>query len=98
MQETWVQSLVREDPACRKATKPKLHNYQACALESGSHNYWAHVSQVLKPASPRACALQQEKPQQYHPYTTTKSSSLLPQLEERKNSNKHTAQPKINKI
>ena len=27
MQETWVQSLVQEDPTCRGATKPVRHNY-----------------------------------------------------------------------
>ncbi|XP_069901865.1 Golgi membrane protein 1 isoform X2 [Globicephala melas] len=27
MQGTWVQALVREDPTCRRATKPMRHNY-----------------------------------------------------------------------
>ena len=36
MQETQVQSLVREDPTCH--TKPVSHNYQACALETTSQN------------------------------------------------------------
>ena len=27
MQETWVPSLVREDPTCHGATKPMRHNY-----------------------------------------------------------------------
>ena len=27
MQGTRVQALVQEDPTCRKATKPMLHNY-----------------------------------------------------------------------
>ena len=38
MQGTWVQSLVQEDPTGRWATKP------------ASHNYWARVPQLLKPA------------------------------------------------
>ena len=38
MQETWVQSLVWEDPTCHGATKPVCHNYGACALELGNHN------------------------------------------------------------
>ena len=25
------------------------HNFWACALEPANHNYWAHVSQLLKP-------------------------------------------------
>ena len=64
VQGTWVRSLVREDPTCRRATKPVCHNYRACALESVSHNcwspraatteptcrnYWARVLQLLKP-------------------------------------------------
>ena len=63
MQGTWVRALVREDPTCRRATKPVLLNYWACALEPASHNYWsphalepvrcnywAHEPQLLKPA------------------------------------------------
>ena len=53
MQGTRVQTLVREDPTCRGATKPTCHNYWARALEPASHNYWARV--------PRARAPQQEK-------------------------------------
>ena len=37
MQGTRVRSLVWEDPTCRGATKPP------------SHNYWAHMPQLLKP-------------------------------------------------
>ena len=62
MQETWVQSLTGEDPTSCGAIKPICHNYWACALEPGSHNYGAHVPQLLKPTHPKACALQQEKP------------------------------------
>ena len=50
MQGTWVRALVQEDPTCRRATKPVRHHYWVCALEHGSHNYWAHVPQLLKPA------------------------------------------------
>ena len=57
-----VQSLIQEDRTCCGATKPVCHNYWACVLEPRSHNYWAHVQQLLKPACPRAHALQQEKP------------------------------------
>ena len=65
MQGTWVRSLVREDPTCCEATKPVCHNYCACTLEPTSHNYWARAPQLLKPAHPRAHALQQEKPPQW---------------------------------
>ena len=50
MQGTRVRALVREDPTCRGATKPVHHNYWACALEPASHNCWARVPQLLKPA------------------------------------------------
>ena len=50
MQGTRVRCLVREDPTCRRATKPVCHNNWACALEPTSHNYWACAPQLLKPA------------------------------------------------
>ena len=62
MEETWVQSLVWEDPTSTEATKPMHHNYWAGALEPRSLNHWAHVLQLLKPEQPRAHALQREKP------------------------------------
>ena len=49
MQGTRVRALVGEDPTCRGATKPVCLNYLACTLEPTSHNYWAHVPQLLKP-------------------------------------------------
>ena len=67
MQGTQVRSLLREDPTCRRATKPERHNY------------WAHVPQLLKPTHPKARALQQEKPPQWE--ACTKSSPCSPQLE-----------------
>ena len=48
MQGTWIWSLVLEDPTCHGATKPVCHNYRACTLEPASHNYWAHMPQLLK--------------------------------------------------
>ena len=58
MHETWVRSLIQEDPTCLGATKPVCHNCWACALEPRSHSYWAHLQQLLKPAHPRARAPQ----------------------------------------
>ena len=49
MQGTQVRALVRKDPTCRGATNPVCHNYWACTLEPGSHNYRVHVLQLLKP-------------------------------------------------
>jgi len=48
MQKTQVWSLILEDPACSGATKTVSHNYWVFALEPGSHNCWAHTSQLLK--------------------------------------------------
>ena len=61
IQETWVQSLIQEDPRCSGANKPVHHSYWACTLETGNHNYWAHMPQLLKSMCPRASALQQKK-------------------------------------
>ena len=51
VQETRVQSLLQEDPMCRRATEPVCHNYWACVLEPGSCNYWAHEPQLLRSES-----------------------------------------------
>ena len=82
MQGTRVQALVREDSTCRGTTKPKRHNYWACALEPTSHNYWACVPQLLKlsrlePVLRNKRIHRNEKPAQ---------------------SNKNPIQPKINKL
>ena len=80
VQGTRVQALVREDPACRRATKPMCHNYRACALEPESHNYWAHVLQ-LQACTPRSLWPQREATAMRSPRTATKSSPRSPQLE-----------------
>ena len=64
MQGTWVRALAWEDPACRGATGPVHYNCWAWALEPASHNYWAHVPQLLKPACLEP-VLHNEKPQQW---------------------------------
>ena len=76
MQGTRVRALVQEDPIRGRATKPVCHNCWACALEAASHNYWAHVPQLLSPhattteaRAPRARAPQQEKPPQWEART-----------------------------
>ena len=46
----WVQSLVWEEPRCRRATRPMCFNYWVHALKPASHSYWACVPQVLRPA------------------------------------------------
>ena len=65
MQGTRIQALVREDPTCRRATKPVCHNYWACALEPTSHNYWSLCSRVREPQllSLRATTTEAHAPQ-----------------------------------
>ena len=43
MQEVPVRSLNLDDPTCHGTTEPVHTNCWACALEPGSHNYWAPV-------------------------------------------------------
>ena len=76
MQGTQVRALVREDPTCRRATKPVCYDYWACTLEPASHNYWAPVPQLLKPAR-----LEPVLRNTRSPHTATKSSPPSPQLE-----------------
>ena len=49
MQGTLVWSPVREDTTCCRAAKPVHHNYWACALEPGSHNYRAEKTLAHMP-------------------------------------------------
>ena len=80
MQGTWVPSLIREDSTCRGTTKPRSHNYWAHALEPVSHDCRYPVPQLLKPACPRAHALQREEPLQpgvrAPPLSATRETSL----------------------
>jgi len=79
---TQFQSLVWEDPSCRRAKKHVHHNCWACTLEPGNHNHWVHLSQLPKPAHSTACAPQQEKPPQWEAHTMQlENSSQSPQIE-----------------
>ena len=86
VQETWVWSLVREDPTCHKAAKPVCHHFWV-ALEPGGCNCW----------SPCAHAAQQENPLQWEAQTPQLDSSpCFPQLEKSPHSNEDPERPKIN--
>ena len=41
MEETYVRSLIRDDPTCDGTTKPSSHNYWTSALGPWSCNYWS---------------------------------------------------------
>ena len=97
MHGTWVRALVREDPTCRRATKPVHHNYWACDLEPASHNYWAHAPQLLKPVCLEPVLPTREATAMRSPRTAKKSSLRSPQLEKKStHSNEDPTQPKIN--
>ena len=81
MQGTWVQSLVREGPTCRRTTKPMRHNYWDCALEPMSHNNWARMPQLLKPTRLEPMFSNKRSHCSESLHTATKSSPRLPQLE-----------------
>ena len=57
MQETGFNPWSGAIPHAAEQLSPR-----ATSTEHGSCKYRAHVPQVLKPASPRACALQPERP------------------------------------
>ena len=54
MQETWVPSLIGEDPTCLVATRPVHHNYTTCALEARSHNKRSCHNEKHPQSSPRS--------------------------------------------
>ena len=95
MQGTRVQSLVREDPTCHRATKPVHHNYWACALEPASHNYWSLRATTTEASVPRARAPQRGATAVRSPHTATKSSPHSPQLEKARTQQRRPTWPKI---
>ena len=95
LQETPVQSLFWEDPTCHGVTKPVCHNYWAAALQPRNCNYRDQKLQLLKPLHFGACALQQEKPQQWEACTPQlESSPCLLHLEKSPRSHEGPVQPK----
>ena len=79
MQGTRVWALVREDPTCRRATKPVRHNYWACATTTEAHTPRAHAPQreatamrsprTAMKSSPRSLQLEKTHVQQRRPNT-----------------------------
>ena len=95
MQETPVRSLIQEDPTCCRATEPVCPNSWACSVESRNHNHWAQKPQLLKPAHPRAHALQQEKPCQWEAHAPPLESRVCSlQTEKSPHDHRDPAEPK----
>ena len=63
-QETWIQSLSREDPTCHGATEPLCCSDWTRALEPRNHNYWARywTSSTLEPVLCNKRNYHEEKP------------------------------------
>ena len=73
----WVWSLVQEDSTCHRATKPARHNYWACTLGPTSHDYWAHVPQLLKPTAQSLCSTTREATTMRRSHAATESGPPL---------------------
>ena len=83
MQGTQVWSLVQEDPTCCRATKLL------------SHNYWAHVPHLLKPACQELVLCHKRNYLKREGHAQQRREPLLTATRE---SNKDPVQPKRNKI
>ena len=84
MQRTWIWSLVPEDSSCRGQLNPCITTTELCSR--------ACEPQLLKPACPRAHALQQRSHHNEKPtHSNWKLSPYSPQLEKACTAkNKHT--------
>ena len=71
---TCVQSLVRKDLTCCRATKPVCHYYEAHVLEPESCNYGAHEPQLPKLVYVNLGSATGEATTMRSPCTTTNSS------------------------
>ena len=87
MQETWVWSLVWEDPTSRGATKPMFHNFWTCALEPGGLHYWSL-------STPEFVLCSKRSPCNENPVHHNQSSPYLPLLEKSPCYNEDPAHPK----
>ena len=75
MQETWVWSLVWEDPTFRGATKPETQLSSLCSRAQKLQLLCPHAA-TTESKHPRACAPQQEKSVQCEVHTPQLDSSL----------------------
>lgn len=90
--ETWVQSLMGEDPTCHRAITPVHHNCWTCAPQPRKLNSWSlHVPEPELCKEGSHC---NEKP----PRHERKNSHHTLQLEKSLCSSESLVQPKINKI
>ena len=83
MHETWVRSLVWEDPRCHGATKPMYHKYWACAVEPG-----AAAPEALAASSP--CSATREAMTMRRPGSSTEPAQLKIGKERKVSKNKNS--------
>ena len=69
MQRTRVLSLVWEDSTCQEATKPRHHNYWACAPQQEKPPPWEAYSHQLE-ESPHLLQLEEAHARQWRPKKT----------------------------
>ena len=100
MQETWVQSLIWENPTCHEAAKPVHHKSWAWALEPWNQSYWAHEPMSHNYQSPSALepALHKRSLHNEQPVRTTTKSPPLTTTRGKPTQHWDPAQPKIKKF
>ena len=96
--DTWVGSMIQEDPTGLRATKSVCHNWWDCALESVNHSHWDHMLQPLQPTLHGARAPQQTKPPQWEAGAPRWRGAPLTASRESPCRGEDPAQPKVNKL
>ena len=76
MQEKQVQSLMWEDPTCRRATKPMHHYYWAQALEPVLHRRSHHMRSLCTAREQPPLTTTREKPVQQRRPSTAKNKYI----------------------
>ena len=79
MQGTRVRALVQEAPTCHRAIKPTHHNYWACEPQLLSPR-----ATTTEARTPRARALQQEKPPQWEARAHRNEDPMQPKIKKKK--------------
>ena len=93
--ETWVQSLVQENPTCHGPAKPMNHNNWDCAVKPRTSTTEPMCCNHWSPLHSGAWRLQQKKLLQQETLPTgTNSSPHSLQLQKSTRSNKDLIQPK----
>ena len=93
-QEIWVQSLIWEDPTCRRATKPVHHSYEPVLWSPGVTATDLHAA-ASDACMPWSCAPQKGSHCHQRLSQRLERSPRSPQPEKSSDINKEQAQPKV---